>query len=53
MGKIVSVYERPSETNEVLEPRFDCISHNGQDISFWAQVSSHKQGGGFLLNLAL
>jgi len=25
MGKIVSVYERPSGTNEVREPRFDCI----------------------------
>jgi hypothetical protein len=25
MGKIVSVYERPSGTNSVREPRFDCI----------------------------
>ena len=29
------------------------ISHNVQDVSFWAQDSTHKQRGGFLLNLAL
>jgi hypothetical protein len=25
MGKIVSVYEQPSGTNLVREPRFDCM----------------------------